>query len=122
MVILICLKKYTTIYYQIYVNINGFCFSNDSNINTSLNFTSDGIHLNKRYSVPKLARNLCESVGIYVQKTNIAMSLIITMDGSDLEKLTLQLLLMGERDNLTKIMQDCLIIITTDLDLHMIIS
>ena len=53
---------------------NGFCFSNNSNINTSLNFTSDGVHLNKRYGVPKLARNLCESVGIYVQQTNIAMS------------------------------------------------
>ena len=53
---------------------NGFCFSNNSNINTSLNFTSDGVHLNERYGVPKLARNLCESVGIYVQQTNIAMS------------------------------------------------
>ena len=53
---------------------NGFCFSNNSNINTSLNFTSDREHLNKRYGVPKLARNLCESVGIYVQQTNIAMS------------------------------------------------
>ena len=53
---------------------NGFCFSNNSNINISLNFASDGIHLNKRYGAPKLARNLCESLGIYVQQTNITMS------------------------------------------------
>ena len=53
---------------------NGFCFSNNSVINTFLNFTSDGIHLTKRYGVPKLARDLCESVGIYVQQTIIALS------------------------------------------------
>ena len=45
---------------------NGFCFSTNSNINTSSNFASDGIHLNKRYGVLKLARNLCDSVGTYV--------------------------------------------------------
>ena len=79
-----------------------------SNINTSSNFSSDGIHLNKRYGVPKLARNLCDSVEIYIQQTNkqqFHMELTIAMDTSYIEKLTLPLLLVGKRDNLMKMMQ-----------------
>ena len=125
MMIFISLQKYITISYQICVSII-ISVNNNSNINTSSNFASDGIHLNERYhnGVPELARNLCDSVGTYAQQTNITVSngITITMDTSDLEKLTLQLLLVAKRDNLMKMIQDCLIIITTDSDFHMIIS